>query len=96
MPPIRSTTALRGVPTPKTAMILMLAGNVLNMVLDPIFMFGYLGFPAMGIQGAAIASITALALTLLAGLFLLYTGRANVRLHRSARNRCRCHRCGQC
>ena len=74
-------TALRGVANPKMAMILMIAGNVLNMILDPIFMFGYLGFPAMGIQGAAVASITALALTLLAGLYCLYSGGTNVRLH---------------
>jgi putative MATE family efflux protein len=74
-------TALRGVANPKMAMVLMIAGNVLNMMLDPIFMFGYLGFPALGIQGAAVASITALGLTLIAGLVIFYTGRANVRLH---------------
>ena len=74
-------TALRGVANPKMAMVLMISGNILNMILDPLFMFGYLGFPELGIQGAAVASIVALGLTLVTGLFLLYTGRANVRLH---------------
>ncbi len=32
---------------------------VLNMVLDPIFIFGLFGFPKLGIQGAALATVTA-------------------------------------
>ncbi|MZQ98420.1 MAG: MATE family efflux transporter, partial [Acidaminobacter sp.] len=30
---------------------------VLNIILDPIFMFGWLGFPAMGTAGVALATI---------------------------------------
>lgn len=74
-------TALRGVANPKMAMTLMLASNILNMVLDPIFIFGYLGVPAMGIRGAAVASVISFVLTLLVGLVIFYTGKANVRLH---------------
>lgn len=74
-------TALRGVANPKMAMTLMLCSNVLNMVLDPVFIFGYLGVPAMGVQGAAVASVTSFVLTLAAGMVIFYSGRANVRLH---------------
>lgn len=45
--------------TGKTAlsMITQAAGAILNIILDPVFIFGYFGIPAMGIRGAAIATV---------------------------------------
>jgi putative MATE family efflux protein len=74
-------TAMRGVANPHIAMILMLVSNALNLVLDPVFIFGYWGLPALGVKGAAYASVLSYTLTFSFGLFLFYTGYTNVPLH---------------
>lgn len=38
-------------------MISQLIGAISNIILDPIFIFGWFGMPAMGIKGAAIATV---------------------------------------
>lgn len=39
------------------SMISLIIGAILNIILDPIMIFGLLGCPAMGIRGAAIATV---------------------------------------
>lgn len=38
-------------------LITLSSGAIVNIILDPIFIFGYFGLPQMGIAGAAIATI---------------------------------------
>ena len=40
-----------------TTMFLMASGCILNIILDPILIFGLFGFPALGIRGAAYATV---------------------------------------
>ena len=39
------------------SMISLIIGAILNIILDPSMIFGFLGCPAMGIRGAAIATV---------------------------------------
>ncbi|MDT8397450.1 MAG: MATE family efflux transporter [Pseudomonadales bacterium] len=50
---------------------LMTAGAVLNVILDPIFIFGWGPFPAFGIAGAALTTVTSWALTVIVICYVL-------------------------
>ena len=74
-------TALRGIANPSWAMALMIGSNALNAIIDPILIFGWLGMPALGVDGAAYASVFSYTLTFGVGLLLFRTNWTNVRLH---------------
>ncbi|MGB9784468.1 MAG: MATE family efflux transporter [Fervidicoccaceae archaeon] len=57
-----------------------LISSILNVVLDPLLIFGYLGFPAMGVAGAAIATMISRGLTAAYSLVLLFNRYEKVRI----------------
>ena len=65
------TSILRGVGDTKTPLYFMAAGVGINAVLDPLMIIGVGPFPAMGLDGAAWASLIASAIGLTLGIIYL-------------------------
>ncbi len=64
----------------RTPMYLSVASTLVNMVLDPILMFGLLGLPALGVLGAALATAVARGFSAAYSIYSLATGRHGFRI----------------
>jgi Na+-driven multidrug efflux pump len=53
---------------------------ILNIIIDPIFIFGWWIVPELGVQGAAIATIFSRSLALVIGIYLLFTGKKGLEI----------------
>lgn len=62
--PLRATTVAR----------------VIHVVLSPFFMFGWVGFPEMGLAGAAMANLLAQTVGTFMNLFMLFSGQTRLHL----------------
>ncbi len=51
---------------------------VLNVILDPILIFGWLGAPALGIEGAALASVFTRGLASVMGIYLFFSEKKGI------------------
>ena len=63
------------------SMITQMAGAITNIVLDPILIFGYLGFKPMGVLGAAIATVIGQWLSALLGFIFNQRKNPELRLN---------------
>ena len=57
-------------------MISLLVGCITNIILDPILIFGLFGLPAMGVTGAAVATVTGQFCSLF--VYLIIYGRKDI------------------
>ncbi|MDQ0045771.1 putative MATE family efflux protein [Paenibacillus polymyxa] len=62
----------KGYSNTKFPMQMALLSNLLILVLDPLFIYGWLGFPQLGVQGAALATVLGRTVTLMIALYTFY------------------------
>ena len=62
------------------SMVTQLTGAVVNILLDPVFIFGMFGLPAMGVAGAAIATILGQISSMTLGIILNQTRNKELRI----------------
>ena len=62
-------------------MCLMASGCIVNIILDPILIFGMFGLPAMGVRGAAIATVIGQVVAMLLYVLVAVKGNIGITLH---------------
>ena len=69
--PMIGNNAIRALGDTKTPSVVMLISALMNIVLDPLFIFGAGVIPALGIRGASIGTVIARGLTFVIALYVL-------------------------
>lgn len=69
--PMVANGVLRAGGDAKTPMYMMMTAAIVNGILDPILIFGWAGAPALGLAGAAIATLVSRSVTLILALWFL-------------------------
>ncbi|MCX6146817.1 MAG: MATE family efflux transporter [Candidatus Kapabacteria bacterium] len=70
--PLIINNATRAIGDTKTPSMIMLAAGIMNVLLDPVLIFGMGGFPAMGIAGASLATLLARMVTLVLSIYIIH------------------------
>ncbi len=70
--PMVGTSAIRALGNTAVPSLIMTVAAVVNVGLDPLFIFGWGSLPGMGLRGAAIATVISRATTLIATLAFLH------------------------
>ncbi|MCF2625304.1 MATE family efflux transporter [Fusobacterium perfoetens] len=63
-----------------TPMFLQIIGAGTNIILDPIMIYGYFGFPEMGVTGAAVATVCGQIIALLCSLYVIFYKKQEVKI----------------
>lgn len=78
---VNSEKIMQGTGNMILPMLCALSGAITNILLDPIFIFGYFGVPAMGVKGAAIATIIGQFVAMVLATTFLFTKTFPVKIH---------------
>lgn len=65
-----------------TPMVVLVFSTLINIVLDPLLIFGLWGFPKLGVAGSAYATLIGRGVSVIVLLYLCWSGRAPVSLRR--------------
>ncbi|WP_074224777.1 MATE family efflux transporter [Algoriphagus halophilus] len=71
---------MRGIGNVLLPMYIVLGTVFLNLVLDPLFIFGYGSIPGYGVAGAAVASVITQGISAVVGLIILLGGKRGIRI----------------
>ncbi|WP_339865071.1 MATE family efflux transporter [uncultured Algoriphagus sp.] len=71
---------MRGIGNVLMPMYIVLGTVLLNLVLDPLFIFGYGSVEGYGVAGAAVASIITQGLSALVGIVILFRGKKGIKI----------------
>lgn len=75
-----ANSAMQGSGNTVTPMLIMALANLLNMALDPLFIFGLGPLPGSGVAGAAAATITSQLTASLLGITILMRGKTRLKV----------------
>lgn len=71
---------MRGIGNVILPMYIISGTVLLNLVLDPLFIYGYGPIPGFGVTGAAVASVATQGISAVAGIYLLRKGSHGIRI----------------